>query len=293
MTGTNEDLRPLRLYYTMARYFTALWVLLYAIASIHGRGPLLAERDAGVGTLDAFSLASYFFSFSPGYRIMIGLIALLGAALLLFRRTSLLGALLLLPILLNILFIGIFFGGSLWVVINALVLCTLLAFVAASHWPELAPALWPSLNRVYGSSSTRTEYWLRTILLAVGVAALLIISMITRPQAVPLQGRWVVERLERYGTPAQSVTALDSITLIYIEPNRAGLGVVRMSDELRRIRTRIDTTRQSIRLSTTGTRINRVIFNGLYNQEGESLRLYGRTGRDSVGLVLRAELTPQ
>ena len=289
MSDTTDDLRPLRLYYTMARFFTALWVLLYAIVSLNVQGPLLAERDAALGSLNAFSLASYFYSVSTGYRITIGLIALTGATLLLFRRTALLGALILLPILLNILFIAIFFGGSIWVVINAFVLCTLLAFMIASHWPELAPVVWPRFNRVYGAAASRTERMLRWALLVIAVVATTAISLITRPGRNPLEGRWVVDRIERYGTPAQSVTAIDSIGMIYIEPNRAGTGVVRMNNELRRVRLRIDTTAATLRITTSGTRINRIIFNGSYARHEDGLLLTGRTGRDSIGIALRQE----
>jgi hypothetical protein len=59
--------------------------------------------------LSGYQLTWYYYSYSHVYATLLGLIQLGGAALLLFRKTALLGAALLLPVMTNILLINLFF----------------------------------------------------------------------------------------------------------------------------------------------------------------------------------------
>lgn len=93
------------------RYISAFLLLLYASSKLLGKqfsvAPELALRP--IGSLSGHQLAWYFYSYSHTYAILLGLIQLAGAALLLFRKTALLGAALLLPVITNILMINLFF----------------------------------------------------------------------------------------------------------------------------------------------------------------------------------------
>ena len=93
------------------RYISAFLLLLYASSKLLGRqfsvAPELALRP--IGSLSGHQLAWYFYSYSHVYATLLGLIQLAGAALLLFRKTALLGAALLLPVMTNILMINLFF----------------------------------------------------------------------------------------------------------------------------------------------------------------------------------------
>lgn len=93
------------------RYISAFLLLMYASSKLLGRqfsvAPELALRP--IGSLSGHDLAWYFYSYSHVYATLLGVIQLAGAALLLFRKTALLGAALLLPVMTNILMINLFF----------------------------------------------------------------------------------------------------------------------------------------------------------------------------------------
>lgn len=98
---------PLRLY-------VAIMVSAYAVGKLAGGqfhlDPLPEElAQQSLGELSSFDLAWRFFGYSKVYIWIIGLGQLAGAALLLHRRTALLGIFTLLPILLNIIVVDLVF----------------------------------------------------------------------------------------------------------------------------------------------------------------------------------------
>jgi hypothetical protein len=99
------------MYLDWLRYLSAFLLFLYASSKLIGRQFTVASDLAlrPVGTLNGRQLAWYYYSYSHVYAVLLGLIQLTGAALLLFRKTALLGAALLLPVMTNILMINIFF----------------------------------------------------------------------------------------------------------------------------------------------------------------------------------------
>jgi len=98
-------------YLDRLRYVSAFLLLLYGSSKLLGKqfsvAPELALKP--VGSLTGYQLVWYYYGYSHVYAILIGLIQLFGAALLLFRKTALLGAALLLPVMTNILMINLFF----------------------------------------------------------------------------------------------------------------------------------------------------------------------------------------
>jgi hypothetical protein len=102
---------PYPKYLDWLRYLAAFLLLLYGSSKLLGRqfsvAPELALRP--VGSLSGRELVWYFYNHSHVYATLLGLIQLAGAALLLFRKTALLGAALVLPVITNILMINLFF----------------------------------------------------------------------------------------------------------------------------------------------------------------------------------------
>ncbi len=102
---------PYPKYLDWLRYLSAFLLLLYGSSKLLGRqfgvAPELALRP--VGSLSGHELAWYYYSYSHVYATLLGSIQMAGAALLLFRKTALLGAALLLPVMTNILLINLFF----------------------------------------------------------------------------------------------------------------------------------------------------------------------------------------
>jgi len=102
---------PYPKYLDCLRYLSAFLLLLYGSSKLLGRqftvAPALPLMP--VGSLSGHQLAWFYYSYSHVYATLLGLIQLVGAALLLFRKTALLGAALLLPVTTNILMINLFF----------------------------------------------------------------------------------------------------------------------------------------------------------------------------------------
>src|ERR1700759_4114436 len=92
------------------RYFCAFLLYTYGISKLLHLQFDLQSRLAGqpVGTLTGYQLTWFYFGYSRAYAILLGLTQILGGILLLFRKTALLGALSMLPVMANILLINMF-----------------------------------------------------------------------------------------------------------------------------------------------------------------------------------------
>src|SRR6478752_6948970 len=106
-----ESASPYPRYLDWLRYLSAFLLFTYALSKMLGRQfslpPEIALRP--VGALSGYQLAWLYYGHSHAYAVILGLIHLGGGALLLFRKTALLGAALMLPVMTNIVMINVFF----------------------------------------------------------------------------------------------------------------------------------------------------------------------------------------
>src|SRR5215467_15130049 len=95
---------PYPRYLDWLRYLSAFLLFTYGSSKLLGRQftlpPEMALRP--VGSLSGYQLAWFYYSYSHVYAVILGLIQLAGGALLLFRKTALLGATVMLPVMTNI-----------------------------------------------------------------------------------------------------------------------------------------------------------------------------------------------
>jgi hypothetical protein len=112
--------------------FSAYLILTYAIRKLIGPGQFawgagLDHRE--VGMLSGEELTWFYFGYSHAYGTILGLPQFVGGTFLLFRRSALLGATVLTPVMVNILMINLFFYvavGAELVAVFVLVSCILL-----------------------------------------------------------------------------------------------------------------------------------------------------------------------
>ncbi len=108
-----------------ARWYVFLMISVYGWAKLFGhqfyrRGHLPeAVKLKTIETLSGFDLAWAFFGYSYPYILFIGVSQVIGAILLLFNRTKLLGAAILIPVLLNIIVVDICFSIHTGAMLNA------------------------------------------------------------------------------------------------------------------------------------------------------------------------------
>ena len=107
-----ESADPYPKYLDWLRYLSAWLLFTYGLSKLLGRQfsvpPEMALRP--VGSLTGYQLAWVYYNYSRIYADLLGLIQLACGAMLLFRKTALLGAALVLPVMANILLINLFYS---------------------------------------------------------------------------------------------------------------------------------------------------------------------------------------
>jgi hypothetical protein len=162
---------PYPKYLDWLRYLSAFLLFTYGSSKLLGRQFSLPAEIAlrPVGSLSGYQLAWFYYSYSHVYAVILGLIQLAGGALLLFRKSALLGAALTLPVITNILMINVFFHiawGALCT--SAFIFASMLA-VLWRHRHALVGVFWT--EQATEPASARRYY--RTI------AALVVLLVIT------------------------------------------------------------------------------------------------------------------
>ena len=118
------------------RYWLAVEIFNYGFAKILGSqfDPSYYRSESLWNTLSGPDLTWNYFSYSYAMSVILAGIQIAGSALLLFRRTTLLGVILLLPVMVNIVLIDIFYslpGGAL---LNAILFTLGLSYLLLLQW---------------------------------------------------------------------------------------------------------------------------------------------------------------
>ena len=128
------------LYLGFARYILGLLMITYAVTKILRTQFVVIPFSLWqrpLETLSGISLAWAFLGYSPWFQIMLGFFELVPALLLLFRRTTLLGGILLLPMTLSVFLVN--HALSLWddTKLISLILLCLNCIVLLFQWKKL------------------------------------------------------------------------------------------------------------------------------------------------------------
>jgi len=129
------------------RGYVAFFLLIYGTGKIFGNQFYLKNElpenvaNATLGNASAFDLAWTFMGFSYTYILFIGISQIVGAFLLLFEKTKLLGVAILLPILLNIVVFDMIFldeyGALMSASIYTIMLVSILFLNKTRVWPAI------------------------------------------------------------------------------------------------------------------------------------------------------------
>jgi hypothetical protein len=129
-----------------ARWIAAALCILYGFAKLNGSQFVVLDSELSrpMGDASGRLLTWYYFGYSPTYGNLIGVMQVLGGALLTFRRTALLAALVLVPVFVNIFLIDVFFHIALGATLAALLVLGCLSAVIAPHAERLRTAVLPA-----------------------------------------------------------------------------------------------------------------------------------------------------
>jgi hypothetical protein len=126
-----------------ARWIAAVLCFLYGFAKINGAQftVLDSELTKPLGDVSGFWLTWYYFGYSPVYGTLLAVVQIVAGVLLVVPRTAVAGALVLLPIVTNIVLIGVFYGVDLGGTLAAVVLLMCLWVIIAPYIPRLRSAV--------------------------------------------------------------------------------------------------------------------------------------------------------
>lgn len=150
-------MKPYPRYLDWLRYISAFLLFGYGSSKLaHLQFHLnqaLAHRP--VISMSGYELTWYYYGYSRTYACILGLTQVLGAILLSFRKTALLGAITMLPVIVNILLIDIFilppdYGPT----VPALVIFLSLMMLLWQDFPKLVQATWTT--QMPEAASTRS-----------------------------------------------------------------------------------------------------------------------------------------
>ncbi len=127
----------------LARWIAATLCILYGFAKLNGSQftVLNSELTKPLGEVSGFWLTWYYFSYSAAYGTAIAVLQIFAGVLLVVPRTGLLGALVLLPVAINIVLIDVFFGVDIGGTFAAVVLFMCVCAMIAPYVPRLRRAI--------------------------------------------------------------------------------------------------------------------------------------------------------
>ena len=171
-----ESTDPYPKYLDWLRYLSAFLLFAYGSSKLVGRQfhvpAALASR--AVGSLSGFWLAWFYYGYSRTYEVILGLVEVAGATLLLFRKTSLLGAALMLPVMTNIFMINVFYSIGLGAMCTSTFIFASMLAVFWHHRHALVGVFWT--DQAGEPASVRRYYRITATLVVLLVITLILVS---------------------------------------------------------------------------------------------------------------------
>jgi hypothetical protein len=202
------------------RYWLVLVICTYGFAKVLKTqfGITYTVDDMPVGKLNGFELTWNYFGHSYAFALIIAFCQIGGSILLLFRRTTLLGAAILLPVMINIVLINFFFDISPGAFMNSVLFSLGLLFLLSLRWSALAGVFLRTSSDLPEPRLGFFKYLFR--FLAVACAFGMIYYFTTLNPPAPLAGKWTVDRLIRNGDTVKAnkwLTDSTAWTTVYME----------------------------------------------------------------------------
>jgi hypothetical protein len=264
-------------------------ILIYGLAKLNGSQftILASELDKPMGQVSGFWLTWYYFGFSSIYGNFIALVQIVGGILLMFRKSTLLGSSILLPLITNIILVDIFYqidSGALFV---ALIIEAALIILLWFHKAELLEVFWSRQNSLFPSEpSAKFAVYGKNVVRALMIATAAIftywVANYNNRLPTPIDGSWnVVE-----SSPSNDSTG-NAIATLFFERNRAYLCVFKTkagSYEWHHFEVNSDQRRLTIweHWLSKGSKI----FDGSYEISGSQLRLRGKFANNTQESVI-------
>lgn len=273
--------------YRLLRYVVATVMMFYGFAKLnHSQFTVLdSQLDLPLKEVSGFWLTWYYFGYSGIYGAAIAFAQIVPATLLLFRRTSLLGAFLLAPVLFNIVLID--FGFRIDPSATAIAILMLAADLALlwNRRAVLRTALLPLASSIPQARTGKSYFvmaWVvRFSIVCFAVGGTYWIANVNNRDPTPIDGAWQATSISPPGS------SFDSVRFVYFEYNRAWMCVLRRaSGQLETHGFRVEPKGHRIKITAGWMGDDAVIFEGTYRREEDRLALLGHTSGDSQAVEI-------
>jgi hypothetical protein len=186
------------------RYWLAVEILNYGFAKVLGTqfAPNYFRGDSTWNSLSGFDLTWNYFGYSYAMSLIIAGIQIVGSALLLFRRTTILGTILLLPVMVNIVLIDIFYAIPYGALINAILFTLGLLYLLLLQWSAIKVFFIQTVPTLPSVRLGMGKYLLRIAVAAYAFGFIYYVTTTKGPEQ--LIGKWKVDRLVRNSDTAKA-----------------------------------------------------------------------------------------
>jgi len=179
------------------RYWLAFSIATYGFAKIFKTqfSESISRDDSLVRDLNGFNLTWNYFAYSYTFAVIIGMVQIIGSILLLFRRTTLLGCMILIPVMVNILLINLFYEIAVGALVNSIIFTLGLIYLLLQYWPDIRSILFKPLPGTLPPRKPLLTHGLGFVFVA--AAAALILSFLNSVKETRLKGKWKVSKMMR------------------------------------------------------------------------------------------------
>ena len=148
--GKADSLLIIAFWEGVIRYGLAFDIAMFAFKKIFQQQFIIpySMYDEKIGNLSGEWLTWHYFGFSHTFGIIIALIQLTGAILLVFQRTRLLGVIILLPVILNIFCINVFYGLNAGATLQSIILLIGLLYFIFINYKRLVHFFFQAKDKV-------------------------------------------------------------------------------------------------------------------------------------------------
>lgn len=193
------------------RYWLSLSISSYGFAKLLRTQFQTPEffLDMPLNSVNGIGLTWYFFGYSYPFSVIIAIFQLAGAVLLLYRRSTLLGVMILLPVMVNIVLINIFYNigiGAFFTSVSYTIALLFFIFLNKNRLLMIFGDIVDSLPSIVPSHGW-IKYTVR-VLPIVASFVLLKALIVIHPHDQILKGTWKVEKLIRNGQSSMATACL-------------------------------------------------------------------------------------
>ncbi len=193
------------------RYWLAYSISVYGFAKILKTQLQSPEfnLDIPLGELSGFALTWYYFGYSYTLAVILALFQVGGSILLLFRRTTLIGVMVLLPVMVNIVLINMFYQIAAGAFFNSVIYTISLTFLLLLDFQKLKTAFWDLVEKLprVSDKSGLLKNALRVVVIAAAFCTIQYYVVTAKTDTV-LKGTWKVEKLIKNNHPLGPVAWL-------------------------------------------------------------------------------------